>query len=75
MSRWGGGVGSCEFFYEQGFLPYDLKYVEGGCLQNEALIEEIIHRSESGPSRTPTNVIADRMAEAVFMKKEMITHT
>ncbi|OGZ04819.1 MAG: hypothetical protein A2845_05615 [Candidatus Lloydbacteria bacterium RIFCSPHIGHO2_01_FULL_49_22] len=65
----------CQRLHEQGTLPYDLKYVEDGCLQNEALIEEIIHRSEGGLTRTPTNVVADRMAEAVFMKKEMITHT
>ena len=69
----------CQRLHEQGVREYDLKYVEDGCLENEALISEIIDASTSdyfdSPNGFPTNVIADRMAEAVFMKKEMITHT
>lgn len=60
----------CQRLHEQGKRTYDLKYVEDGCLQNEALIEEIIRRSNSGETPISTNMIADRMAEAVFMKKK-----
>ena len=69
----------CQRLHEQGVREYDLKYVEDGCLENEALISEIIDASTSdyfdSPNGFPTNVIAGRMAEAVFMKKDMMTHT
>lgn len=65
----------CQRLHEEEKLQYVLSQVEYGCSQNEALIEEIIRRSKGEANPTPTNVIADRMAEAVFLRKNWIPNT
>ena len=59
--------------HNRGDAPYREPDVRAGCLENEALLYEIVTRAQKDGACP--HAIADRMAEEVINKKKIITHT